>query len=960
LLIPLVYVPDFGGPHRPIQIDGQFSDWPTTVLVAQSPSTTASPNVDLRRIGMVDNGDRLAFYVEVDGQVLSGGGVPLRHDSLRVFLDIDRDSATGYHVSGIGAERMAAISGSGGRVAGASLFEWDSGRAVLDWNGWTAPRPISAAAVGTRLEFEVSWDLLATDASLLRTYFHVQAHDSSFDESDFAMGLGSASLVVDATPIVAESIAGPDVSLLRVDITSYAGPSSFSSLRATVVGTAPPTSVASVRLVDATGGTLHQTSAVSREITFPFPSRSLAIGQTETLYLRADVAGSTGETLGLTIAAPGDVVANAVVTVRQRPSPRNVGYVGFVPMTPVVDGGFAEWTNTSADPSEIGRRPEVDLRGYGALRDATSLYLFTEVGGRGFAGVIVPQVNGLVVTPSGVPDSDRDTVPDGNDPFPLDFNNDGTGDAGSAGDVDGDGMADYPFGGDWYLNTTIPATFPPPYANRAVSLFIGPAARPPLYGEDVARVFIDSDDNASTGFLVNVLGADFLTEIRGRSSVLTARVVSEFAGSSSLEWNWNPILPLSAEKDYARLEVSIPSAALGFGNRSVTYFEVMDWALDKDASVDPILQVDGATSGSPVPASSPGAVHTLDLPSNEKWFFTNTNSAEAVCTSNKDASLSAGAAAASTTLSAGQSICWYSPDGQPDTLAGVWEVILDIGIASDGIQTFMANANGDVNGWSAVGCAEASEFLCVDDDPNDGDGTYIDSVDAAPLDSLFNLPDWGSPPSPLSATVTVEASCRRTGGAPVDVRVMLKSAGTTSVGSTAQNCANSMLYSVWSETWPTDPADGGPWTATDINGLQVGVRDNDATTRDVRVSHVKAIVTFAPVYSVAINKCENAGCTITTNLYPATNFNAFGSDVTITTGGIPAQTLVGQEHIQWKVTLVSGGTVTIRYNGPYPGTDDSRATVSIPEFEALVVPLTGVLALVAIALRSGHRKRRKK
>src|SRR2546422_1002566 len=117
--------------------------------------------------------------------------------------------------------------------------------------------------------------------------------------------------------------------------------------------------------------------------------------------------------------------------------------------------------------------------------------------------------------PSGPPpasqppaDTDRDTVPDISDPMPLDFNNDGTPDAQTNGDYDGDGITDYGFPGgtDYWLNTTIPNTFPVPYAGRAVSVYIGPTKSPPAPGEDVLRLFLDVDNSTWSGYSIGGIG----------------------------------------------------------------------------------------------------------------------------------------------------------------------------------------------------------------------------------------------------------------------------------------------------------------------------------------------------------------------------------------------------------------------------------------------------------------------
>jgi hypothetical protein len=190
------------------------------------------------------------------------------------------------------------------------------------------------------------------------------------------------------------------------------------------------------------------------------------------------------------------------------------------------------------------------------------------------------------------------------------------------------------------------------------------------------------------------------------------------------------------------------------------------------------------------------------------------------------------------------------------------------------------------------------------------------------------------------------------------VQILVKSGGTTTAGATSQNCANSPTYTVWSETWTTNPTTTTAWTLTDINALQAGVRDADATNREVRVSHVKVTVTFVPVYSVEIDRCTNSACSTMNVLYGPVNSNTFGNDVTFTTGSIAAQTLGPTERIRFKVALVAGGSVSVAYNGPYPGTSDSRATVPIPEFAEVAVPFATTVLVILIARRRSARRAR--
>src|SRR2546428_7441749 len=75
-----------------------------------------NPNIDVVRFGVVDNLGPFAFYVEVAGTALQGGGPsPGTMDSMRIFVDIDGSATTGYRVDGLGADRMLDVSGYGGR-----------------------------------------------------------------------------------------------------------------------------------------------------------------------------------------------------------------------------------------------------------------------------------------------------------------------------------------------------------------------------------------------------------------------------------------------------------------------------------------------------------------------------------------------------------------------------------------------------------------------------------------------------------------------------------------------------------------------------------------------------------------------------------------------------------------------------------------------------------------------------
>ncbi|HLQ42789.1 MAG TPA: hypothetical protein VK189_08070, partial [Thermoplasmata archaeon] len=315
-------------------------------------------------------------------------------------------------------------------------------------------------------------------------------------------------------------------------------------------------------------------------------------------------------------------------------------------------------------------------------------------------------------------------------------------------------------------------------------------------------------------------------------------------------------------------------------------------------------------------ASTSSGVHTEDISGNQQWFFTNGATTGAGCTTNLAASTTAGSSATSTTLTGTQSICWFTPTGVPNTISGTWESILDLTQVSTGTQVLSPNANGDVNAWTVNGLntctSEANEWQCVNEVTNDGDNGAVISTSSSITDSLYNIADWPSPPSPLTVTnVQVESSCRKTASPSVSVQIIIKTGGTVFAGPTAQNCANSATYTVWNENWATNPQTTAAWTLADINALQAGVRDADGTTREARVSHVKVTVTFVPVYSVEIDRCTDSACSSMNVLYGPTNGNTFGNDVTFTTGTIAAQTLGASERIRFIVTMIAGGSISV-------------------------------------------------
>src|SRR2546422_225046 len=663
LLAPLFFVPDYRGPAYPIRIDGQFGDWTSQPTEAMGPGAALNPNIDVVRFGMVNNLGPYAFFVQVAGSALAGGGPsPGTMDTVRIFVDIDASAATGYRIDGLGADRMIEISGHGGTVLSSTLWEVDSNRDQRDWNGWIKGTATQAAASGSQIEAEAEWlSSSATTVPVIATV-HTESWDGQTDSGDFPVSPTAGTLSVIADPEVPDILSGNGVPLLQLTLTSHGQAVALDSLHIELTGSAAPSAALSLRLMD--GGTLVAVATpTSRDVTFSFPARTIAVGATTYLYIVGDFSGTSGDTFGVRLPTTHPFGLGAgVVSFRENPGARMLGYLGSVPSTPRVDGAFDEWNALSSDTTnDVGPRsnPDIDLGRYGAQRNGTSTFLYADVTGRLFHGTPVPEHPQPVPAQSqGPADTDRDGVPDAVDPFPFDFNNDGIPDAQTNGDYDGDGITDYGFPGgtDYWLNTTIPSPFPAPYTGRSVSVYIGPDNRPVVLGDDAIRIFLDIDNSTFSGYSIGGIGADRLVELRGEDGTVTQSALLAFTGSFPGQWAWTPMAPVTVALGYHAVELSVPL------NASKMYVESGDfWGSVDSTTVVPAFalmtssfKVSSANTPLSVPWQQAGPQPTaVSIASNSNALTTVYNQQRKVVR----AGAGAGGTPCDATNSAG---CWYT------------------------------------------------------------------------------------------------------------------------------------------------------------------------------------------------------------------------------------------------------------------------------------------------------------
>ena len=110
----------------------------------------------------------------------------------------------------------------------------------------------------------------------------------------------------------------------------------------------------------------------------------------------------------------------------------------------------------------------------------------------------------------------------------------------------------------------------------------GPVVPQRKTGEDILRIYIDSDISNATGALVQrfakVVGADYLLEIDGINGVVVAKTLMTYSSGA-----WTPVTAtVIAASDSQQIETSVPSASIGGATSFVAIIETTDWHMRSD------------------------------------------------------------------------------------------------------------------------------------------------------------------------------------------------------------------------------------------------------------------------------------------------------------------------------------------------------------------------------------------
>ncbi|MFQ6128388.1 MAG: tetratricopeptide repeat protein [Thermoplasmata archaeon] len=570
-----------------IAIDGSIDDWKGVLLTESRESPMLNPNVDIVETAVYDDSGFLTFYVQVLGTILQGNGDELL-DTFFIFMDTDRSGATGYRIEGIGADRMIEIFGSGNTVTQALMHEYDTARGKDDWNGWFKPRSIRAVADSSNLEAEVDWNILSMDVHPIDVLFASHGFDGDQDMADLVVSnVGGSLEVVEESYLDDWVVSGTNEILLRLTMTAHGMDIQITQIYAEMIGTASPSEISDVKLLDENLVTID-TTYPSNIVTFEL-NLTVQEGSFEVLYVAVDTTSASQNTVGMRIRQPSDVLTEGGSVTLRTENPANgigLGYLGSVKEGYSIDGAFFDWVGTPDMPGDVSNdNPNIDIVSYSSANETDSFFFFLEVEGRILKGTAIPYTGREKIVPPPTVDTDLDSVPNdvdgpnGTDIYRYDFDNDGIPDSMEGGDVDSDGLVDYPAGPDLYLNTTIRNDYLPEYRGKNVSRYIGPVEKPQNVGEDVLRAFVDTEPGVGylydreTGFY-----ADYLLEISGKNGDELKREFLSFGGVSPGQWIWDPAGTPSFAKDPNKLEAGVDLTGLLIGPTFDVRFDTTDWS----------------------------------------------------------------------------------------------------------------------------------------------------------------------------------------------------------------------------------------------------------------------------------------------------------------------------------------------------------------------------------------------
>jgi len=584
IMLNILYVPV----EVDIEIDGDFEDWHAVRAFYDPENFEVDDSVDIREYKIYRSGGYLYLYMQANGTLFeTDEGV----HSVRFFVDIE---GFGYEIGGIQADYLLEVYGWDGNVEGTSLHRFNESRRSDDWNGFNRDSGGQAEAIGKELEARFWIGNIADDKEPSLVVHSMDNHGWDMTAGKVWEGMNSLTVKTELFgPKVLNS--GELEPLFKFETFSISEESLLESIVLDYNEYSAEV-ISDIEIFDAknyTDGTFvgepiatfdgfERNASVSMDVDVDTTPREFIVAA------RIEDGPLSGEPVGLRLK---EVICKDGLSTISPPIMENK-YIDEIPSEPQIDGAFAFWDEYpyEEDPFDDltphdAWNPNIDIRRH-SLYSNDKTFFNVGVEGNMMGGEDIPYSRSR---PPELVDSDGDGIPDKYDPYPNDFTNDGTPDdemltPEGLPDVDGDGVADWPYGPDKWLNTTIPEDpkIPERYWGREVSRYIGPVEIPVVTGEDYLRIFIDSDpDEGYTAPWLD-MRADHMINISGRNMEITSANYAEYDGDGG-DWEWDVLGEVEAAINRTSLETALDLEELGIDDYDITYV-MTDWENNMDTA----------------------------------------------------------------------------------------------------------------------------------------------------------------------------------------------------------------------------------------------------------------------------------------------------------------------------------------------------------------------------------------
>jgi len=511
-------------------INGNFDDWKGANMYPDQ-ANDQSVNPDVNIVKFGAQRDSKYLSFFVKVQGTVMNGHNAGLDSLSIYVDGDKNYNTGYHIGNIGADYLLRLEGYNNKIYSKNFWRFNTSRDPLDFNGFSAGLRVSASNDGSQLEAQTSLaDTNMKKDTIIACLAIMEDKDGNMDSS-FVFSDKKGALVSTLTFTAQGHLRkGQNVELGRVILDAYMVPADVTGISLMLKGSATSADFGTITLTPDIGGASYTGSISGTIMSFNTGAMKVAKDSSTVLKVMADISNSAVSGHTIGLKFAGPDAVSTDATTLTEDEGPSTDAYIDTPTTKIV----------------------ID----GAFEDWTTI-------------------------PS-IPDPAKDTSNPNIDLRDVRYSSDAL-DIYFYFRVDGKVMMGMDSPRALIRPTPGPGGNPGPQPELPV-----------LNGGDVAYILIDGDKNASTGYRIQGIGADYILEVLGRNGAIERSDYMRFNGKNQNTWSWLKLAPIDSANDNTQVECSVVASSVGIESKGfMAIVEMTDWQKHTDM-LDQVISAKGS------------------------------------------------------------------------------------------------------------------------------------------------------------------------------------------------------------------------------------------------------------------------------------------------------------------------------------------------------------------------------